>query len=189
MITSAAIIVGSVSVSTLLTLSLAGLLVDRLRFWPPPKRKSWQYRTFWVLFRIFIVCLVTLCIVDFNRNGSPPVSVSILGWTIFAMGFGLASFITGRLGWENAHGEAVDLRTSGWFSVSRNPIYVASIFGMIGLSLAINSTRVSFLLLCWALMYVLAPFAEEPWLLKQYGKAYRDYCNSVPRFLGRTHKA
>jgi len=30
---------------------------------------------------------------------------------------------------------------------------------------------------------ILAPFAEEPWLLKRYGAAYEEYRRAVPRFI------
>jgi protein-S-isoprenylcysteine O-methyltransferase Ste14 len=29
-----------------------------------------------------------------------------------------------------------------------------------------------------------APFAEEPWLRRQYGGEYEEYCREVPRFFG-----
>jgi len=176
--------IGLVAVAALLSLSVAGMVVNGFRFWPPPSNESWQYKVFWALFRVFIACLVVLCIADFDRNGSPPTTLVILGWLVLIVGFGLASLISGRLGWKNAHGEAVDLKTEGWFSYSRNPIYVASIIGMVGLAVAVNSMFVSILLLLWALMYILAPFAEEPWLQQQYGEAYQEYCNRVPRFIG-----
>jgi protein-S-isoprenylcysteine O-methyltransferase Ste14 len=35
-----------------------------------------------------------------------------------------------------------------------------------------------------AVWFVLAPWAEEPWLNKQYGEAYRRYRERCPRFLG-----
>lgn len=37
----------------------------------------------------------------------------------------------------------------------------------------------------WALMYVIAPFMEEPWLVQKYGKQYLVYKSRVPRFIGR----
>lgn len=169
----------------LLGLSLAGLLIDGFRFWPPPDNNAWQYKLFWTLFRVFIFCLVVLCFVDFHRLGDPVLIVSVLGWFLFIVGFGAASLITAQLGWENAHGEAVNLKTDGWFAYSRNPVYVASILGMIGLALAINSVLVGVLLLLWALMYTLAPVTEERWLLERYGNSYEEYCRRVPRFFGR----
>ena len=184
MVTSAIFLIGALAATALLVLSLAGLLVGGFRFWPPPSEDSWQYKVFWSLFRLFLACLVFVCVADFHRNGNPPVLLSVFGWIVFVVGFGLASLITRRLGWDNAHGEAVELKTDGWFAISRNPIYVASILGMIGLAIAINSTLVSSLLLLWALMYVLAPFAEEAWLRTQYGSAFQEYCERVPRFGG-----
>ena len=34
-----------------------------------------------------------------------------------------------------------------------------------------------------ALVFVVAPLTEEPWLEEQYGDAYREYRKRVPRFL------
>ena len=34
-----------------------------------------------------------------------------------------------------------------------------------------------------ALVFVVAPLTEEPWLEEQYGEAYREYRKRVPRFL------
>ena len=97
--------------------------------------------------------------------------------------------MTKSLGWGNAHGEAVELQTAGWFAYSRNPVYVASIVGMVGLSLAIESRLLHILLAAWGLLYVVAPFLEEDWLEEQYGDAYRTYLQRVPRFLGKRHDA
>jgi protein-S-isoprenylcysteine O-methyltransferase Ste14 len=36
----------------------------------------------------------------------------------------------------------------------------------------------------FVLYYLLLPFAEEPWLRKQYGPAYEQYYRDVPRFVG-----
>jgi protein-S-isoprenylcysteine O-methyltransferase Ste14 len=88
------------------------------------------------------------------------------------------------LGRSNAYGEAKGLKTEGWYRWSRNPIYVVSIVGMIGLALLANSFYVSCLLTFWAVTYLLAPFLEEPWLAQQYGKEFLDYKAKVPRFIG-----
>lgn len=112
----------------------------------------------------------------------------LIGLALLLVGFGMAFRVTAQLGWRDAHGEANHLNTTGWFAWSRNPIYVLSFVGMIGISLTINSAMVNWILVLWALMYVLAPFAEEPWLSKQFGEKYRQYKASVPRFIGRVKK-
>ena len=93
-----------------------------------------------------------------------------------------------KLGWGNAHGEAKGLVVTGWYRWSRNPIYVASFVGMLGWGLFVNSSYVYTILSLWALMYVLAPFIEEPWLQKKYGDEFSIYKTKVPRFVGLSKK-
>ena len=31
--------------------------------------------------------------------------------------------------------------------------------------------------------FLILPFSEEPWLQKEYGKSYVEYCKKVPRFI------
>lgn len=54
-------------------------------------------------------------------------------------------------------------------------MYVVSVIGFVGLGLVIHSALVYALLAVWALMYVVAPFLEEPWLEKAYGEAFVAY--------------
>ncbi|WP_281019579.1 MULTISPECIES: methyltransferase [unclassified Minwuia] len=86
------------------------------------------------------------------------------------------------MGWRNAFGEKQGLKTKGWFASSRNPVYVATWIGIAGWALISFQTSVAILLSAWALMYLLAPIVEEPWLEMQYGQEYRDYKSEVPRF-------
>lgn len=176
--------IGFAAAMTLLLLSLAGLLIPRFQFWPPPERASWQHLVFWTLFRMMFASIVLLCMLDYQGIGSVASLRAIAGWMMVLVGFGLATFVTVKLGWEDAHGEANQLRTDGWFSWSRNPIYVLSFVGMTGIVIAVNSWYVNCLLGLWAGMYMLAPYAEEPWLEKAFGDEYRDYVSKVPRFVG-----
>ncbi len=34
-----------------------------------------------------------------------------------------------------------------------------------------------------SLVYILFPFAEEPWLREHYGNEYEEYCEQAPRFI------
>ncbi len=174
---------GALAIGTLLILLLAGLVHPKFRFWPPPGKPSWQYRVFWWLFRAYLISICILTFLELQDGAGGRFFVA--GWLLFFTGFGLATLITISLGWRNAHGEAVELQTAGWFAYSRNPVYMVSILGMAGLWLAIESGMLRSLLSAWALIYVLAPFLEEPWLQKQFGESYNEYCNRVPRFIGR----
>ena len=154
-------------------------------FFPPPSRDSWQYRTFWTLFRVMFGGLLLLSFFDF---GSKPFFGSTDRYAIWLplmlVGFGGATYLSAKLGWDNAHGEEAGLVVSGPYRWSRNPIYVASLAGMLGWALFVNSAYVSAILLLWALLYILAPFVEESWLERTYGEKFLEYKKSTPRFIG-----
>lgn len=174
---------GASALALLLTLALASLTLPGFQFFPPPGRQTWQYRLFWLLFRLMMASLLVVCLFDYGSMGNSNVVVRVFGFALTILGFGMAFRITADLGWRQAHGEVDALVTDKWFRYSRNPIYVFSLVGMLGLSLVINSIYVNWLLSGWALLYLLAPFAEEPWLAKQFGQPYRDYLRRVPRFV------
>jgi protein-S-isoprenylcysteine O-methyltransferase Ste14 len=136
---------------------------------------------FLALFRIFLYPLIALSILSFEAD-SGSLLEHILGAIMLLVGFGFAFQITFRMGWKNAFGEKQGLRTDGWFRYSRNPVYVATWIGLIGWAVLTPHPLVVFLLAPWALMYLLAPIFEEPWLEQQYGEAYTDYKRSTPRF-------
>lgn len=131
-----------------------------------------------------VVGLIALCVIDFNGLGVPSNMYFVVGIPLAFVGFGAATYATLTLGWKNAHGEKQGLNTKGLFRWSRNPIYVSSIIGMVGLSISINSQYVYWILIFWAVMYAAAPFLEEPWLEKQYGSEFVEYKVRVPRFIG-----
>ena len=93
-------------------------------------------------------------------------------------------YLTNFLGWRNAYGEAKVLETAGMYRWSRNPIYVVTIVGMVGIGTVVASWIVTSMLIMWTLFYLLAPFLEEPWLEREYGAEYLAYKKRVPRFLG-----
>jgi len=177
--------IGVTAGTTILLLSLAGLLISRFQFWPPPQADSWQHRVFWTLFRTMFVSLVVLCVLDYQGIGPVDRVRAFIGWSMVVAGFGLATLVTSKLGWQDAHGEANQLRTDGWFGWSRNPIYVLSFVGMAGIAIAVNSWFANWLLGLWGCMYLLAPFAEEPWLEEEFGEEFRNYASKVPRLIGR----
>ncbi len=169
----------------IVSLCIASLRFTKLQFFPPPAKGSWQYVTFWSLFRVLIIGLVVLSFVDFERVTETGFALRMyVALPIFLIGFGLAIYLSISLGWKNAHGQATGLVTSGWYSVSRNPVYVVSIVGMIGWAVFVGSFYVIILLSLWAVLYIVAPFIEEPWLIETYGEEYQRYLSRVPRFTG-----
>lgn len=173
------------AIVTIIVLSLVALLFRNFEFFPPPRKDSWQYRVFWILFRVMFLGLLYLSFAEF---GSQPVFES---WTryflwlpLLILGFGSATYLSARLGWQNAHGVQEGLVVSGWYRWSRNPIYVTSFVGMIGWGFFVNSYYVSVLLSLWGLMYLIAPFVEERWLEGKYGTEFLSYKANSSRFFG-----
>jgi protein-S-isoprenylcysteine O-methyltransferase Ste14 len=75
---------------------------------------------------------------------------------------------------------------TGVFSVSRNPLYLASIIVFLGIALTLN--------ILWALVTLLASIVlchyiliipEEKYLAARFGREYEEYASAVHRWLGR----
>ena len=179
MLPTAVFVVGFAAALVIVLLSSARLTKLRFEFWPPPSADSWQHRTFRALFRVFFVSLLVLSVVDFQ---SGDIWRYVLGSALLVIGFGFALNWTGFLGWKNAFGEATGLKTKGPFAVSRNPIYMISIVGMLGWAILVGSWLLSALLSVWACLYLAAPFLEERWMKDSYGAEFEDYMADVPRF-------
>jgi protein-S-isoprenylcysteine O-methyltransferase Ste14 len=74
--------------------------------------------------------------------------------------------------------------TTGPYRYTRNPQYVAEILIYIGIVLVTKSlfaVVVGVIMMSW---FFMAPFAEEPWLARQFGRQYEAYRKKVPRFVG-----
>ncbi len=165
-------------------LSLLTAIDKSLQFFPPPNTESWQHGTFVWLFRLYLYPLIALSLFTIEQTADHRLIWQYsLGTLLVVAGFGLALWITFQMGWRSAFGEKSELRTDGWFQWSRNPIYVATWVGMIGWGLIANDGLISILLLLWAMMYLIAPFFEEPWLEKQYGDEYVAYKARTRRFI------
>jgi protein-S-isoprenylcysteine O-methyltransferase Ste14 len=74
----------------------------------------------------------------------------------------------------------------GPYSVSRNPLYVFSILGAIGVGAQFGGVLVAVLagVFAW-IVHVLVVMQEERLLLAEHGDRYRAYIADVPRFLPR----
>lgn len=178
-------IVSFSSIMVILVLSILSMNSKKFEFFPPPSKRAWQYKTFWLLFRIMFVGIVLLSGMNFGSlNYLNTTFRFFLGLPFLVAGFSAAFYLSVFLGWQNAHGEQQGLVTAGCYRWSRNPIYVVSLFGIVGWGLFVDSLCVYILLALWGALYILAPFAEEPWLELRYGVNYVNYQSKVPRFVG-----
>ena len=170
---------------SIVTIALLSMFTKAFQFWPPPRENSWQYHSFWWLFRVMFVGVLFLSYLDFHGLGEAHPLVTPFGVILCLLGFGAAFRATFSLGWKNAHGAKEGLKTVGWYKWSRNPIYVSTILGILGFCFVVNSGFVYALGGLWSLLYLAAPFFEEPWLEKTYGHEYVLYKAKVSRFVGR----
>jgi len=158
---------------------------DNFQYWPPPNRNTWQYLTLWWTIRIIFISIAILSYIEWSTINLPEwlrfyVAVPIC---LIAIGLGTKAFI--ELGWKNTHGEADKFINNGLYKYSRNPQYVFYVVGFISLAIIVASLKVLILLLLAGVWYMIAPFPEEKWLEKQYGAAYLEYKQRVPRYFGR----
>lgn len=79
-----------------------------------------------------------------------------------------------------------ELVTAGPYSVSRNPLYLFSIIGAVGVGAQLGAVSVAALagILAWA-VHVMTVMQEERLLTVEHGDVYRHYLARVPRFLPR----
>ena len=79
-----------------------------------------------------------------------------------------------------------ELVTTGPYSVSRNPLYVFSIIGAIGIGAQFGAVSVAILAgACAWLVHILVVRQEERLLLAEHGETYAKYLAEVPRFFPR----
>ncbi len=167
----------------LLVLACATLYSPKIQFWPPPHRKSWQSTTFRSLFRGMFYGQLLSALGYFWLNGF-DMSPFELGaaLALFFAGFLIAFIATGQLGWRNAFGAQEGLCTKGIFAYSRNPIYLATLLGLLGWGLLYPTGMSIITLAFWGALYVVAVFLEERWLRGVYGADFVDYCDQTRRF-------
>jgi protein-S-isoprenylcysteine O-methyltransferase Ste14 len=80
--------------------------------------------------------------------------------------------------------KAAEVVTKGPYSIARNPLYVFSAIGSVGVGAQMGSLTVSLLFgAATVLAFYIVIFREEAFLRKAFGTPYQTYCAVVPRFL------
>lgn len=166
---------------------LATIAVPSIQMWPPPGgRRTWQYRATWTFFAVFAAGLLVVGGLDAGNLGLSrwigTAGTLILGSLLVIGGTAFASYAMGYLGLRGCLGLDAELVTDGPFAVSRNPGYLGDLVLLAGYVVLTDSTLAAILAGAGAVWFVLAPWAEEPWLDAQYGNAYRRYKARTPRF-------
>ena len=174
--------IGVLAAKLLLGLLLLTLLFRPIRIWPTPGPGSWQSYVWWPLFRSLNVLCFAAAIADRTPLLGLPGWLRGIAFAVLAASIAVFVYAFRVLGRDNSYGARDGLVTGGIYRWSRNPqnAMLIIVYG----SLALAADSASAYVLCAAMMavYALMVLAEEPWLEKAYGAAYRSYCRRVPRF-------
>lgn len=134
--------------------------------------------------------IILTSVIDIPTLGAVLFESKIVSWigVVFCI-LGLIIFLFSLITFGKSFRVGIDedqpgeLVTSGVFSISRNPIYAAFLFILMGIFLIIPN---------WILlMYLVVGFwfinrqvrREEDSLVKIYGDEYKEYCKKVRRYL------
>lgn len=130
----------------------------------------------WIVSLSFIVYI---CI-PHARNGYESEFIEIFGYVLIIIG------TLGRI-WCSVYiggNKNIKLITDGPFSICRNPLYVFSFFGAIGI--LVGSTHLNIVMVfvpVYWLYYLIVVKAEEKLLRRDFGTEFEQYCRQVSRFL------
>ncbi len=175
-------------ISLLFKGSLAGImifsiLIPERRIWPLKRKYSGHYFLIWVLTTASLAAVIAISLIDWNSLGWPFWVRYAMGGPLFVAGNTIALWAVARLGIKETSGVKGNLSTGGLYRYSRNPQYVGDIVMMIGWAIMSASGLAIVCIALGIFVFILMPFAEEPWLKQTYGERYHEYAKQTPRFL------
>ena len=108
----------------------------------------------------------------------------------YLVGF-LLMFIATRIWWLSVVKSDIDtsiqnneLKTTGIYARTRNPIYFSWWFCGIGSILHLHNVWLLLLIpIQWVILTVIIRNTEEKWLYELHGEAYKEYCARVNRWI------
>ena len=174
-----------VSEALIIAALVVTVLVPSRRVWPPPGRKSWQYRYIWTLTTVSILGAGVLGFLDWDTFILAHWSRLVAGAVLLVGGLSFALWGMKTLGVHASLGLGGEFITHGPYRYSRNPEYVGDVAAITGYALMCNSDLTMVAGALGIACFLLMPLAEEPWLRERFGEGYDDYIARVPRFIGR----
>lgn len=159
------------------------LLTPGATFWPARHGRDWRHHTALTLFRVLCGAILAVAGLTALRQGIGWGNLAV-GLPVMAAAYGVTLWAYRTLGLENTYGGAERLVTVGLYAYTRNPQYVSSVLASVGLSITAGSCAVLGLTAMLLTTYTLFALSEERILAQHYGRAFRDYMDSTPRFIG-----
>jgi protein-S-isoprenylcysteine O-methyltransferase Ste14 len=135
-----------------------------------------------ILSAIVLIGFLVISISDSSYQYDSPIRmidkwIGLIFIIVFIFGRSWASLYIG--GRKDDH-----IVTTGPYSICRNPLYVFSAFGAVGISMQTGSIVIG---LCFGLVVILVFFLvtkqEEKRLVREHGDEYLKYKQSVPRYV------
>jgi len=155
------------------------------RLWPPPPGSRWALAWMWDWTVAAAGAGLVLAIVDYGSWILDDPAWILAGSAALALGAGLTDWGIRSLGRETSSGLPGVFLATGPYRWTRNPQYLGDILMTIGVVLVSDSWRAAALAAGGIACLLLAPLAEERWLVERYGEQYERYRTGVPRLLGR----
>ena len=90
---------------------------------------------------------------------------------------GVKSFISTSI-------QTSELKTTGIYARTRNPIYFSWWLSSIGITLTMHNVWLLLLIpIQWVILTIVIRITDEKWLYELHGEAYKDYCARVNRWI------
>ncbi len=126
---------------------------------------------------------------DFQYSLSVPHALGTLGAVLVVTGVGIylwcaADFVVAGQGTPNPADPPKRLVSRGLYNCVRNPMYVGVVLILFGEGLVFDSlTLIVYGVTLWLLFHLRVLWYEERRLRTQFGVAYVEYCQHVPRWV------
>lgn len=159
------------------------IICPRKRIWPPPKWKSWQFFFVWTSLIVTVIASIGTAYLSWNSFIFKGIWHYVFGGMLVVIGYVIYVLARKELGVAMMMGVKDRFISTGIYKYSRNPMYVGDALMLIGGSLIVNSLSLMIICGVGVVLFLLTPYAEEPWLSEQYGDVYNQYLNKVSRFV------
>jgi len=176
--------VGCLSLFCLIASLIVSIARPRARLWPSAG-SSGKLVWMWGWTVVATGAGLVLVIVDYGGGPLDHPAWILAGAVLVALGAGLADWGIRTLGRRTSAGLSGRFSGAGPYRWTRNPQYLGDVLMTVGIVMVSDSWRVALLGAGGVVCLLLAPLAEEKWLVEQYGDAYERYLRRVPRLLGR----
>ena len=152
------------------------------RLWPPLLLTRSKQVLVWLLTVMMFASAFVLGLIGWNQLSWPIPIRWGLGMPLVVLGNLIVWRGVVRLGYMVTSGAVGTLVTDGLYRRSRNPQYVADIGILLGWQIWCASFLSLPVVASGIVLLLIVPFAEEPWLRANYGRAYEQYRQRTRRY-------